>query len=132
MLLYRTASIFRNARENVAFIFIVCLFLILAFAPSGSSATIPSSERELLQRILANSTESVGLPMRPPHPMLPAWNVSSTCLPIEQELVEQCRLLLLACPIGVDDGEEWGRAVARSLGLVQYQFHHRSIFWRRK
>jgi len=32
--------------------------------------------------------------------MLPAWNVPSTCLPIEQELAEQCRLLLLALRIG--------------------------------
>jgi hypothetical protein len=38
--------------------------------------------------------------------MLAAWNVSSTCPPIEQELVEQSWLLLLALATAVDNDEE--------------------------
>src|ERR1700733_2467764 len=42
-----------------------------------------------LQRIPANSTESVGLSVRRAQPMLRAWNVSSTYPPIKQEWAEQ-------------------------------------------
>ena len=66
----------------------------------------------LLQRIPAKSTESVGLSRRVYRPMLPAWNVPSTCLPIEQELAEQCWLLLLALAGGLEEVAESVRSVA--------------------
>ena len=56
-------------------------------------------------------------------PMLPAWNVSSTCLPIEQELVEQCWLLLLALGTAVDKGEE-SLICRRTVRGASKQFHN--------
>jgi ferritin-like metal-binding protein YciE len=72
----------------------------------------------------------VGLSRRVYRPMLPAWNVPSTCLPIEQELAEQCWLLLLALGSGVDAGNECGRSVVPCPG----SFNRSTIYisWRRK
>ena len=73
-----------------------------------------------------NSTDSLGLFVLSHQPMLPAWNVPSTCPPIEQELVEQCRLLLLALAIAVVGGEEGG-AISRAVPGTSPQFHHANI-----
>jgi len=56
-------------------------------------------------------------------PKLPAWNVPSACLPIEQELAEQCWLLLLALFSGVDAAHERGRSVVPCPGCLK-SFHY--------
>ena len=73
-----------------------------------TSFLVPHRKQGPLQRIPVNSTDSVGLFHFSHQLMLPAWNVPSTCPPIEQELVEQCRLLLLALAAAVDGGEARG------------------------
>jgi hypothetical protein len=80
----------------------------------------------MLQRILAASTESVGLSALTNQLMLPAWNVSSTCPPIEQELVESRWLLLLAFATAVDFGEE-SLICRRTVRGASNQFHNLEV-----
>ncbi len=67
----------------------------------------------------------MGFPSHIYRPILPAWNVPSTCLPIEQELVEQCWLLLLALASNQQDVDVSGRFV----GLHQGTFFNGFIIF---
>lgn len=110
LLLYRVDGQYRTVLRGIAvFSFLSSSFVIIllvvplfprhfvcAFVFVAPGAGLPSHRHKLLQRILTISTESVGLLRLTYQPMLPAWNVPSTCLPLEQELVERRRLLLLA------------------------------------
>lgn len=89
-----------------AFFFSCAIFISLARHIELMTHGIFLQKQGPLQRIPGNSTYSVGLFVLTLQPMLSAWNVPSTCPPIEQELVEQCRLLLLALPSAAYGGEE--------------------------
>lgn len=101
---FSIASSFFLCSLSVRVFFLCSLSLRVRNSPWVTTRLIVT-KAATLQRILTTSTESVGLFVQTHQPILRAWNVPSTCPPIEQELVEQGRLLLLALATFVNDGD---------------------------